>query len=63
MCLSGHKIIRGTLEQEAAAPVEFVVKPYMNTSHKILQLSKTAAWKDDDKGKQPEPAKDYDVAK
>ena len=58
--MSGHKILRGTLEEEKAADVEYVLRPYMNTSHKRLELSKTLPWKEDDT---PQAPKDKDIEK
>ncbi|XP_018020704.1 U3 small nucleolar ribonucleoprotein protein IMP4 [Hyalella azteca] len=43
-----HKIIRGTVDEEKAADVEFVLRPYLNTAHKRLLLSKDMPWKTDD---------------
>ena len=40
LLISVYKIILGTLENESAADVEWVYRPYMNTAKKQRYLSK-----------------------
>lgn len=61
-CMQCHKIIRGTLEEEKAADVEFVLRPYLNTAHKTLLLSKTLPWTEEEE-LPVATNKEYDVAK
>ncbi|MCL4154930.1 UNVERIFIED_CONTAM: hypothetical protein GTU68_029222 [Idotea baltica] len=39
-----HKLIRGTLDQAAAADIEFVLKPYKNTERKRTYFSDDGPW-------------------